>query len=349
MPKDRQAKAERKVVAAFTTLTDTNKRRVLALLKKALPPDPASHHLVIEKLRDQRFPEGFACPRCTSKNVVRNGKARGIQRYFCRDCDRTFSDHTCSPLRGTHYPKLWLPLMECLINGLSIRRTAKLLGVADSTVFTWRHKVLEALKRLDLGDFVGITEVDETYFLYSEKGKKGITGRQARKRGGCASKRGISNEQVCVVVARDRNKHTHSRVACCGAISRLKAQVVLGKHFGAVTALCADANSTWRRFAQDVAVDHKELNLSKKCRSIQQIYHIQNVNAFHSRLKEWMRRFRGVATKFLDNYLALFLFIDAHALEAMTAKRLELIIRACLPISPERYHEIRNTRFVLPA
>jgi hypothetical protein len=80
----------------------------------------------------------------------------------------------------------------------------------------------------------------------------------------------------------------------------------------------SDANSTWRCFAQDVAVDHKELNLSKKCRSIQQIYHIQNVNAFHSRLKEWMRRFRGVASKFLDNYLALFLFIDAHALEAMT-------------------------------
>jgi hypothetical protein len=32
----------------------------------------------------------------------------------------------------------------------------------------------------------------------------------------------------------------------------------------------------------------------------------------------------------------------------MSAKRLELIIRTCLPISPERYQEIRNTRFILP-
>ena len=32
--------------------------------------------------------------------------------------------------------------------------------------------------------------------------------------------------------------------------------------------------------------------------------HINNVNAYHSRLKEWMRRFHGVATRNLPNYLA---------------------------------------------
>ena len=33
------------------------------------------------------------------------------------------------------------------------------------------------------------------------------------------------------------------------------------------------------------------------------VYHIQNANAYHLRLKEWMRRFNGVATKYLDHYL----------------------------------------------
>ena len=32
-------------------------------------------------------------------------------------------------------------------------------------------------------------------------------------------------------------------------------------------------------------------------------YHLNNVNAYHGRLKEWMRRFHGVATKNLPNYL----------------------------------------------
>ena len=31
--------------------------------------------------------------------------------------------------------------------------------------------------------------------------------------------------------------------------------------------------------------------------------HINNVNAYHLRLKEWMRRFHGVATRNLPNYL----------------------------------------------
>ena len=32
-------------------------------------------------------------------------------------------------------------------------------------------------------------------------------------------------------------------------------------------------------------------------------YHIQHVNGYHRRLKEWMERFHGVATHYLKNYL----------------------------------------------
>jgi hypothetical protein len=32
--------------------------------------------------------------------------------------------------------------------------------------------------------------------------------------------------------------------------------------------------------------------------------HINNVNAYHGRLKEWVRRFHGVATKNLPSYLS---------------------------------------------
>ena len=31
--------------------------------------------------------------------------------------------------------------------------------------------------------------------------------------------------------------------------------------------------------------------------------HINNVNAYHGRLKQWLNRFNGVATKNLPNYL----------------------------------------------
>ncbi|MDP3815185.1 MAG: IS1595 family transposase, partial [Pseudomonas sp.] len=38
-------------------------------------------------------------------------------------------------------------------------------------------------------------------------------------------------------------------------------------------------------------------------RVLQGAFHIQNVNAYHSRLKNWMTRFHGVATRYLPNYL----------------------------------------------
>jgi hypothetical protein len=53
----------------------------------------------------------------------------------------------------------------------------------------------------------GIVESDETYELFSNKGSRHLD-RKPRKRGGTATKRGISNEQVCILVTRDRSKNT---------------------------------------------------------------------------------------------------------------------------------------------
>jgi hypothetical protein len=55
---------------------------------------------------------------------------------------------------------------------------------------------------------VGIAEADETFFLKSLKGKKQGMTRAPRKRGGKASKRGLSDEQVPVLICRDRNGST---------------------------------------------------------------------------------------------------------------------------------------------
>lgn len=97
-----------------------------------------------------------------------------------------------------------------MIKGFSLRKCAEILHkeVTHVTLFYWRHKILAALKQISTEDFKGIVEMDETYFLFSEKGKRNIADRKPRKRGGKAKYRGISNDQVCVLVARDRQKMT---------------------------------------------------------------------------------------------------------------------------------------------
>ena len=41
------------------------------------------------------------------------------------------------------------------------------------------------------------------------------------------------------------------------------------------------------------------------------IYHLNNVNAYHSSLKRWLRLFNGVSTKYLPNYLVWFQRYDS--------------------------------------
>jgi hypothetical protein len=42
--------------------------------------------------------------------------------------------------------------------------------------------------------------------------------------------------------------------------------------------------------------------------------HIQNVNAWHSRFKSWLVRFRGIASRYLANYSGWQRLLDAQRL-----------------------------------
>jgi hypothetical protein len=80
-------------------------------------------------------------------------------------------------------------------------------------------------------------------------------------------------------------------------------RAVLGPVLDPDVVLCSDSGAIYRRFAEQAPIAHTAVNLSTGIRVIDHAFHIQNVNAYHSRLKGWMYRFDGVATKYLPNYL----------------------------------------------
>ena len=49
-------------------------------------------------------------------------------------------------------------------------------------------------------------------------------------------------------------------------------------------------------------------------------FHVQHINAYHSVLKTWIRRFNGVSTKYLNNYLVWHNFVN-YANESYTEKK----------------------------
>ena len=67
--------------------------------------------------------------------------------------------------------------------------------------------------------------------------------------------------------------------------------------------LCIDGGSALRGFVNDLNIPYRVISPKRKVHEMNPIFHIQNVNGYHSRLKSWMTRFNGVATKYLVNYL----------------------------------------------
>lgn len=52
--------------------------------------------------------------------------------------------------------------------------------------------------------------------------------------------------------------------------------------------------------AAQIGVEHHTLNMTFG-RRVCGPWHIHNVNAYHARLKNWMRRFRGIAAGYLHH------------------------------------------------
>jgi transposase-like protein len=323
------AKTHTQILSDISKLVPDEKSKLFSALKRVLYPENHSINQITQELREVKFSCGLICPHCGGEKIYRHGKLQNRQRYRCRACLRTFNDFTNTPMQRTKLPDKWLQFLECMHKGLSLRKAAEEIGgVTYVTLFYWRHKVLSALKRQDIEHFDGITELDETYFLYSEKGQRHITGRKSRHRGGKAKKRGISNEQIGVMVACDRHKQSTLRVAGTGRASAERLEQMLGNKMTKDIVLCSDADTAIKTFAGEHKIEHVVLNANKKQRVKQGIYHIQHANSCHKELKGWMDRFRGVATKYLDNYLAWYRFITASKFEAMASKRNQMLVAA---------------------
>ena len=76
---------------------------------------------------------GLRCKGCGSEEQVKNGLMRGKQRYRCKGCGLNFTD---TPPRGMPLA-LKATAVLLYVSGLSMNRTAKLLGVSTPSVQAW--------------------------------------------------------------------------------------------------------------------------------------------------------------------------------------------------------------------
>ena len=83
---------------------------------------------------------GLHCKRCGSEEYVKNGLMRGKQRFLCKACGLNFTD---TPARGKPLAMKAAAVL-LYVSGLSMNRTAKLLGVSTPTIQAWLEQVAAA-------------------------------------------------------------------------------------------------------------------------------------------------------------------------------------------------------------
>lgn len=186
------------------------------------------------------------CPHCEGERIHRHGHANALQRYRCLACGKTFNALTGTPLAKLRHKVKWLCFVQQMLSSQTVRQAARETGVHRNTSFRWRHRFLTWAKNDRPQHLHGITEADETYFLESDKGARKLP-RRARRRGGAASKRGVSREQVCVLIARDRTGQTLDFVAGKGPISKAQLCQCLAPVLDDDVLLVSDANRVMQK------------------------------------------------------------------------------------------------------
>ena len=245
------------------------------------------------------------CPSCACERYYRHGQANGLQRYRCRACGRTYNDLSGTPLARLRLREKWLDYLGTVLDSKSVRAAASEVGVHRNTAFRWRHRFLERPRHAQPRRLGGIAEADEMFILESQKGARKLD-RPARRRGGRASRRGISRELDCILVARDRSGQTVDAVVGRGALTAAQLERHLLPRLDRQVLLVSDAHGAYRSFARKHGIAHQAVNLRagvRARRGLAGAIHVQNVNAYHQRFRQWLSRFRGVASRYLPNYL----------------------------------------------
>ena len=246
------------------------------------------------------------CPHCKSEIAKRFGYVANHQRYRCKDCGKTFMETTNTIMAHSHCGEAaWKQVIRDTVEGLPLDTTADSLVMSHATVFNMRHKILLALEAEEVREptvLNGVCELDDTYVLESYKGSKLTEGfwREARKHGAVAQKRGISNEYLCISTGVQRDGAAYSRTVTRATPGKNDIVTVFAGRIGKESLILCDGAKSYNALGESCGCPVLNVDGEKG------FAHVNTANGFHSFIKDRYNQYRGVATKYLNRYNALF-------------------------------------------
>lgn len=263
----------------------------------------------VQDFKQTALEQTNACPHCGNLKIIQWGNYRGMKRFKCKKCNRTFTPITGSAFHHIKEMDKFIKYLTLMfsedfndLKTLSVR-----IGISIKTAFDWRHKILISLGS-EAPNFKGITEIDDIWFLYSQKGRKGL--KYSRKRGGI-SRQGDNNFQAKVLITKERKGALDMSLVKIGRLSKADISRKLGGKFEKTSILVSDKHSSIASFAKSEHIKHESFIAKKHMKN--KIYHVQTINNIAGSLDTRINHLlRGVSTKYLQNYVTWFAIKDNY-------------------------------------
>jgi len=288
-------------IAVILSLTKEGKREFLDNLHEFLNSNRLT---ALDYQRIKILSTAPICPRCRCEYVTKAGVHNGRQVYKCKNCKYQFRETAKSLVYYSHKYYLLVDYIKCMLEGKSLRACASEVGISLPTSFRWRHKILAAIQGLEGGiNFSGITETDELLLQYSEKGRRYKTLEEKEQ----AMKTVHPNVAVLVMTDREGNllfKHTGEN-----KVQNSQIKEELKRRVSENNLICFKPNDEFKQAVMEspskkVIVRRKTIGLA--------IYSVNVAEKKITNFLVWMMRFRGVATKYLQNYLMWFVVMNKY-------------------------------------
>jgi transposase-like protein len=187
------------------------------------------------------------CPHCHSTNIYKRGIQNDLRMYSCKDCKRWYNQATGTPLWDIKSKQKWSHYLQCMVDGYSIRKSAKTVGICIQTSFDWRHKILASLNSLVPETLSGILECDELELSINNKGDRNLK-RKARKRSTDFSRNNGTNTVVQVVSAQERKGSKIFKVVETKRLTQEHISQALGGKIAKGATMITDKHPSYKAF-----------------------------------------------------------------------------------------------------
>ena len=211
----------------------------------------------------------------------------------------------------------------------------------------------------------GTVEVDEMLIPISYKGNhmKGTFGKRERRRGednnlprksyhrGTDNKARSSKEKACVFcMVENGNKNFFAAVPGVGFMNDAMLNATVAKHVNKDNSmLLADDYKVTKLYLEKNGYKYMILhsntsdNPAEHKPEVRDGFHLQHVNSMHQHIRNFLKPYYGVSTKYLSNYIALFVWLKSVG-QMKTRKKADKIsiARAASPDCYVTYKQLHS-------